>query len=92
VWQKLLADDGTHFADVGHSLGQILHHGHLKYTSSCNVIGIWPPNSGQPFGQHHNCSTLLADDAAYLANGLHGTDQILHSHSCITSELRLLFI
>ena len=86
---KLLADDGTHFADVGHSLGQILHHGHLNCTSCGKMVGIWPPNSGQPFGQHHNRCSLLADDGAHLADGLHGTNQILHSHNGLPPKLRL---
>ena len=51
------------------------------YTSCSKVVGIWPPHSGQPLCQHHNCCILLAHDSTHLADGLHGADQVLlHSH------------
>lgn len=66
-----------HLADFGHTLDQILHHGHLTYTSCYKMVGIWPPCSGQPSYQHHSCCILLADMEAHLADGLHAADQIL---------------
>lgn len=53
------------------------------------MIGIRPPNSGQPFGQHHTGYSLFTNDRAHFANGLHGTNQILDSHN-ITSEIEIV--
>ena len=79
--QKSVADDSAHFADVSHSLGQVLHHGHLKYTSCCKMIGIRPTYSGQSFCQYHIFCGLLADNSTHLADGLHTADQVvLDSH------------
>ena len=66
-----------HLAVSSHGLGQILHHGHLTYTSCCEMVGIWPPGGGQPSCQHHVCCVLLADHAAHLTDSLHAADQIL---------------
>ena len=74
---KSAADLGQHLAISSHGFGQILHHGHLTYTSCDKMVGIRPPCSGQPSCQHHVCCVLLADHAAHLADGLHAVDQIL---------------
>ena len=81
------ADFGQYFAQLGHTLDQILHHGHSAHTSCCEIIGIRPPYSGQPSCQHHICCILLAHMAAHLADGLHAADQILHNvHIIKTSK------
>ena len=80
-------DDGQHLADGLHGLGQILHHGHLAYTSCDKLVGIRPPCSGQPSCQHHVCCILLADHATHLTDALHAADQILHNvHIIKTSK------
>ena len=73
------ADLIQHLAVSSHGLHQVLHHS--AYTSCNKVVGIRPPHSGQPFGQHHSCCSLLADDSTHLADGQHTADQvILDSH------------
>jgi hypothetical protein len=54
------------------------------------MVGVGPPCGGQASGKHN--SFLLADDSAHLADGLHGADQVLHSHFSLPPKSSLLFI
>jgi len=78
------ADLIQHLAVSSHGLYQVLHH--LACTSFNKVIGIRPPRSGQPFGQHHICCSLVADDSTHLADGLHTADQVILDSHIITSN------
>jgi len=53
--QQLATDLGQHLAVSGHRLGQVLHHGHLTYTSLCVVEMVRASGGGQPFAQHKVC-------------------------------------
>jgi len=89
-FQKLAADLVQHFAVSGHGLGQILHHGHLTYTSCHKMVCSCPPHGGQSSGHHIVCGFLLAHNGAHLADGLHTANQVsLDVHKYIPPKIEM---
>ena len=75
------ADDSVQLADFGHTLDEILLHGHIQIPPNANCVGCGRRIVGRPF-TNIRFAGLLADNSTHLADGLHTADQVLHSHCC----------
>ena len=82
-WFLQVADDVQQFAQLGHTLDQILLHRHIKLLLKSSLYWEWVCGWSADLWCCKNCLRgLLADNAAHLADGLHTADQILlHRHN-----------
>ena len=87
------ADDSVHFADLGHTLNQILLNGHDQIPPKIKVVlGRGLRTVGRPRMMQMLFAFLLADDSSHLADGLHTEDQVLfHRHSSFPPNSSDLF-
>ena len=92
IWfAVLLADDSAHLTDGLHGADQVLLHSHFQIPPKSKVwLGRGRRIVGSPLVTKIAAAGLLANNGTHLANGLHGTDQVLlHSHNCFPPKLSL---